>query len=89
MVSSIAKLSASRRGGSCQQRTDLIGGIELAYGRQLRSAPGKGNTMSDLDEAKMLLEKIAYTNKTKPGSPDVNYSDPCPRGKSSLNPVTK
>jgi len=29
--------------------------------------------MSDLDEAKMLLEKIAYTNKTKLGSPDVNY----------------
>ena len=24
-------------------------------------------------EAKMLLEKIAYTNKTKLGSPDVNY----------------
>ena len=23
--------------------------------------------MSDLDEAKMLLEKIAYTNKTKSG----------------------
>jgi hypothetical protein len=33
----------------------------------------EGNTMSDLDEAKMLLEKIAYTNKTKLGSPDVNY----------------
>ncbi len=29
--------------------------------------------MSDLDEAKMLLEKIAYTNKTKLGSADVNY----------------
>lgn len=33
----------------------------------------EGSTMSDLDEAKMLLEKIAYTNKTKSGSPDVNY----------------
>jgi hypothetical protein len=39
----------------------------------LRLATGKGNTMSDLDEAKMLLEKIAYTNKTKLGSAGVNY----------------
>jgi hypothetical protein len=29
--------------------------------------------MSDLDEAKMLLEKIAYANKTKLGSTDVTY----------------
>ena len=29
--------------------------------------------MSDLDEAKMLLEKIAYINETNLGSPDVNY----------------
>jgi hypothetical protein len=27
--------------------------------------------MSDLDEAKLLLEKIAYNNKTKVGSTDV------------------
>jgi hypothetical protein len=33
----------------------------------------EGNNMSDLDEAKMLLEKIAYANKTKLGSPEVNY----------------
>jgi hypothetical protein len=29
--------------------------------------------MSDLDEAKMLLEKIADANKTKLGSTDVTY----------------
>jgi hypothetical protein len=29
--------------------------------------------MSDLDEAKMLLEKMADANKTKLGSTDVTY----------------
>jgi hypothetical protein len=29
--------------------------------------------MSDLDEAKMLLEKIAYANTTKLGTADVTY----------------
>jgi len=29
--------------------------------------------MSDLDEAKMLLEKIVHTNKTKLGGTDVTY----------------
>jgi hypothetical protein len=29
--------------------------------------------MSDLDEAKRLLEKIAYANETKLGSTDVTY----------------
>ena len=29
--------------------------------------------MSDLDEAKRLLEKIAHANETKPGSADVTY----------------
>jgi hypothetical protein len=33
----------------------------------------EGNTMSDLDEAKLLLEKIAFTNKTKLGNTDVTY----------------
>jgi hypothetical protein len=29
--------------------------------------------MSDLDEAKRLLEKIAYANEAKQGSTDVTY----------------
>ena len=29
--------------------------------------------MSDLDEAKMLLENIAYANQTKLGTTDVTY----------------
>ena len=30
--------------------------------------------MSDLDEAKMLLEKIACANQTKVGTTDVTYA---------------